>query len=99
MVEATGFYEMICATLAAEDRPGPVLEFHEVLVDGDRYCCRFTMSGVQGGDFLGAPPSGRSYVLDGITIMGFAGDRVVERWSTVDFLGLLVQIGAIPAPA
>jgi predicted ester cyclase len=97
--EATGFYEMICATLAAEGRPNPVLDFHEVLVDGDLYCCRFTMSGVQGGEFMGAPASGRPYSLAGITIMRFDGDRVVERWSTADFLGMLMQIGAIPAPA
>jgi hypothetical protein len=25
--------------------------------------------------------------------------RTVERWSSADFLGLLVQIGAMPAPA
>ena len=55
------------------------------------------MSGVQGGDFMGAPASGRPYSLDGITIMRFAGGQVVERWSTADFLGMM-QIGAIPAP-
>ena len=97
--EATAFYEMVCGALAEPGRPNPKLEFHEVLVDGDLYCCRFTMSGVQGGDFMGAPASGRPYSLDGITIMRFAGGQVVERWSTADFLGMLMQIGAIPAPA
>jgi hypothetical protein len=32
----------------------------------------------------------------GITIVRFASDRVIERWSQVDPLGLL---GTVPAPA
>jgi predicted ester cyclase len=94
----TGFYRMIFATLAEPGRPNPGLEFHEVLVDGDLYCCRFTMTGAQQGEFMGVPATGKPYRLEGITIMRFAGDRVVERWSTADFLGMLVQLGAIPAP-
>lgn len=96
---ATGFYQSIFDTLTEPGQPSPRLEFHEVLVDGDLYCCRFTMSGVQSGEFMGAPASGRPYALEGITIMRFSGDQVVERWSTADFLGMMVQIGAMPAPA
>lgn len=94
-----GFYETIWAGLAAEGQPNPELVFHEVMVDGDLYCCRFTMTGVQGGDFMGIPATGRPYALEGITMMRFAGEGVVERWSSADFLGLLTQIGAFPPPA
>jgi predicted ester cyclase len=48
---------------------------------------------------MGVPATGRPYVFEGITIMRFRGDQVVERWTTADFLGLLVQLGAVPAPA
>lgn len=94
-----GFYETIWQSLTAPGTPSPRLEFHEVLVDGDLYCCRFTMSGVQTGEFNGVPASGRPYALEGITIMRFADGRAVERWSTADFLGLMVQLGALPASA
>jgi len=57
------------------------------------------MSGIHRGPFLGVPATGRPYSLGGITMMRFAGDRVIERWSSADMLGLLVQVGAIPAPA
>ncbi len=69
-----------------------------MLVDGDLYCCRFTMTGAQTGEFMGALASARPYALEGITIMRFDGDRVVERWSTADFLSMMMQIGAIPPP-
>ena len=94
----TEFYKQIFASLSPAGGP-PELVFHEVLVDGDLYCCRFTMSGVHTGEFMGVPATGKPYALGGITILRF-GDKgtVVERWSSADMLGLLVQLGAIPAP-
>jgi predicted ester cyclase len=76
---ATGFDRMIWAALAETGQLNPRLEFHEVLVDDNLYCCRFTMTGAQHGEFMGVPPSGKPYVLPGITIMRFEGDGVVER--------------------
>ena len=96
--QGAGFYRSIWAAFAAEGKPNPELVFHEVMEDGDLYGCRFTMSGRHGGAFMGIPATGRPYRLEGITMLRFAGGRVVERWSTSDFLGLLVQLGAFPPP-
>ncbi len=74
---AADFYRMIWTSLGHADQGHPSLEFHEVLVDGDLYCCRFTMTGVQSGEFMGAPASGRPFALAGITIMRFANGHVV----------------------
>jgi hypothetical protein len=95
----TAFYQQFWSALGAPGRPNPELHFHEHLVDGDLYSCRFTVSGEHRGTFMGVPATGRPYVFEGITIMRFRGDQVVERWTTADFLGLMVQLGAIPAPA
>lgn len=91
---ARGFYEQVFAAFGP-----PKLEFHEVLSDGDALTIRFTMSGRHVGEFMGVPPTGRDVALPGITILRFSGDRVVERFSQADMLGLLVQLGAVPAPA
>ena len=95
--QVKAFYELVMASFGKDGGP-PALAFHEVLVQGDLYCCRFTMSGAHHGPFLGVPATGRSYSIGGITILRFAGDRVIERWSNADMLGLLIQLGAIPAP-
>ena len=95
----TAFYQQVCAALSEPGKPNPKLEFHELMTDGDLYCCRFTMSGVHQGSFLGVPATGRPYALGGITMMRFAAGAVIERWSCADMLGLMVQIGAIPPPA
>jgi len=93
-VQVRGFYEGIFSAFDT-----PKLEFHEVLWDGDTCSIRFTMTGRHVNEFIGVPATGRVITLPGITILHFDGDRVVERFSQADLLGLLVQIGAVPAPA
>jgi predicted ester cyclase len=92
--EVRGFYEQMFAAFGP-----PKLEFHEVLWSGDAATIRFTMSGRHVGEYMGVPARGREIAVDGITILRFTGDRVTERWSSADMLGLLIQIGAMPAPA
>jgi hypothetical protein len=92
--DVRAFYEHVVASLGANGGP-PALEFQEVLSDGNLYCCRFTMSGIHCGPFLGVAATGKPYSIGGITVMRFSDDRVVERWSNADMLGLLVQLGAI----
>jgi predicted ester cyclase len=92
--EVRGFYEAIFAAFDS-----PQLEFHEVLWDGATCTIRFTMTGRHIGEFMGVPATGNAIALPGITILHFAGDRVAERFSQADMLGLMVQMGAIPAPA
>jgi predicted ester cyclase len=94
-----GFYRQFWSALGAPGRPNPQLDFHERLVDGDLYSCRFPVAGEHRGDFRGMPATGRPYVFEGITIMRFRGDQLVERWTSADHLGLMVQLGAVPAPA
>lgn len=81
---------------AFDDR---LLEFQEVLEDGDTLAVRFTLTARHTGEFMGIPPTERPIVLPGLTTMRFEGDRVVERHTIGDMLGLMVQLGAVPAPA
>jgi predicted ester cyclase len=54
------------------------------------------MTGTHRGEFMDIPPTGREIGLGGITILRFENGRCVERWSQVDMLGLLAQLGAVP---
>ena len=92
--EVRRFYSGIFAAFDS-----PKLAFHETLWDGDACTIRFTMSGRHVGEFMGVPATGTEIALPGITILHFRGGRVIERFSQADMLGLLVQIGAVPAPA
>ncbi len=91
--QVRSFYE---GTFRAFDMPK--LELHEVLWDGDTCAIRFTMTGRHVDKYRGVPATGTPIILPGITILHFRGDRCVERFSQVDILGLLIQIGAVPPP-
>jgi predicted ester cyclase len=88
-----GFYQAIFAAFGDP----PPLEFHDVLWQGDTAAIRFSMRGTHVGEFMGVPATGIAISLPGITILRFAGEKVIERWSQTDMLGLLVQLGAVPA--
>ncbi len=45
------------------------------------------------------PASGKQVRVEAISLYRVAGDKVVEHWGINDGLGLMVQLGAIPAPA
>jgi predicted ester cyclase len=92
--EVRGFYAAIFAAFDS-----PQLDFHEVLWEGDVCTIRFTMTGRHVGEFMGVPATGADIALPGITILRFDGDRTIERFSQTDMLGLMVQMGAVPAPA
>jgi hypothetical protein len=91
-------YAMVWQTLAAPGRRSPVLEVKEVFSSGNRLVCRFVMSGLHQGPYAGVPATGRPYEQNGMTIMHFDGELVIERWSLTDRLGVLIQVGAfVPA--
>ena len=92
--EVAAFYRNIFTAFGS-----PQLAFNEVLESGESVTIRFTMTGTHVGDFMGVSATGRSIALPGITILHIQGDSVIERWSSADMLGLLVQLGAVPAPS
>jgi predicted ester cyclase len=87
------FYESIWAAF-----PGSQLTVDDVITEGDQLAVRFHLNAEHHGEFMGVPPTGRAVVLHGQTVLRFGDGRVVERWTTADMLGLMIQLGAIPAP-
>ncbi len=47
---------------------------------------------------MGIPPTGRQVTVAGIDINRFAEGKSVEHWLNMDTLGMLQQLGVIPAP-
>ena len=68
----------------------------ESVSEGDRSVLRWVARGTHRGPFVGVLPTGKNIVVRGITIMRFAGGKIVEAWDNWDQLGLLTTIGALP---
>jgi ketosteroid isomerase-like protein len=70
----------------------------DVIAEGDRVVVRVTGRGTHWGAFQGLAPTGRAVTATGIGIGRIEGGRIAEAWAAYDALGLLQQLGALPAP-
>lgn len=70
----------------------------DLIEEGDKVVARATISGTQKGEFLGMPPSGKSFKLPMIDIVRFADGKAVEHWGAMDSGAMMEQLGA-GAPA
>ena len=70
----------------------------DVVAEGDRVVIRKTFRGTQTGEFMGMPPTGKSISVGVIDIFRIAGGKIVEHWGLADMMGMMQQLGAMPAP-
>jgi steroid delta-isomerase-like uncharacterized protein len=78
--------------------PDANITVEDQLVEGDKVVTRWTGRGTQTGELMEMPPSGKKVVVPGIQIDRFSGGKIVEEWTLFDQLGMLQQLGAVPAP-
>lgn len=76
----------------------PRYTIEDEVAEGDEVAVRWTQEGKSVGEFLGVPPSGRTYRISGIHIHGVKDGKLTEHWHVVDQLSMLQQLGMIPAP-
>lgn len=91
---AKEFYGTLLGALS-----GVQLTIDDRVQEGEKVAARYTLSGKHSGELLGVPATGKPVVLSGQSFFRFVGPKVVERWQSADMLGVMVQIGAVPAPA
>jgi len=70
----------------------------DMIVEGDKVVDRLRWQATHQGPFMGIPPSGNPLTVTEIHINRIAGGRIVERWTEVDRLSLMQQLGAISVP-
>jgi len=78
--------------------PDLAMAVEEVVAEGDLVASRWTWRGTHRGDFQGIPPTGRRVEGPGMSIHRIAGGKIAEGWVNFDALGMLQQLGVVPAP-
>jgi steroid delta-isomerase-like uncharacterized protein len=73
------------------------LTVEDQLAEDDRVANRWTFRGPHIGEFAGVAGTGKQVEMTGVVIFRFADRMIQEAWWNWDTLGLLRQIGAIPA--
>jgi len=77
--------------------PDLTLSVNQQIADGDYVATRWTAKGTHKGDLFGIAPTGKQTTVTGITIDQWTDGKVAESWTNWDTLGLLQQLGAVPA--
>jgi steroid delta-isomerase-like uncharacterized protein len=66
---------------------------------GDRVVARWIGTGTHRGELMGIEATGNSIEVEAISIFRMADGKIAEEWTVWDALGLLQQVGAVPAAA
>ena len=78
--------------------PGYQLTAKEMVAEGDRVAVRIEFTGVHDGDLMGIAPTGKPVTIEIAMIYRIENGKIVEHWMLSDLLGVMQQIGVIPAP-
>ena len=72
------------------------LTVEELFSEGETVVARWSCRGTHTGELNGIAPTGKQISINGISIVRFAGGKMVEGWVNWDALGLMQQLGAVP---
>ena len=79
--------------------PDMRMDVQDSFASGDKAVARLRVSGTHQGEFMGIPATGKPVSVNLIDITRFGDDGLArEHWGVADMLGMLQQLGAIPAP-
>jgi steroid delta-isomerase-like uncharacterized protein len=79
--------------------PDLAISIDDQIAEGDRVVTRWTARGTHTGDLWGIAGTGKQATVTGTTIDRIQGGQIVQSWINWDALGLMQQLGVVPAMA
>jgi steroid delta-isomerase-like uncharacterized protein len=77
--------------------PDIQLTIDDEIYCGDKVVHRWTLRGTHQAPLMGIPSTGKQVAFTGTTIVQMQDGKIAGRWSNLDMLGLLQQLGAVPS--
>ncbi len=74
------------------------MTIEDMVGEADRVAWRLTVNGTHESEFRGVPATGTEVTFAAQYIFRFRNGKIVERWTNLDRLGVMIQLGAVPAP-
>jgi steroid delta-isomerase-like uncharacterized protein len=72
-------------------------ELLDIVATGDTVATRWVLTGSQQQDFMGITASGQRIKVGGMNFYRLRDGRVTDIWTQFDGLGMMQQLGVIPA--
>ena len=79
--------------------PDARITVDQQIAEGDFVATRWTGRGTHEGELFGIAPTRKQVTVTGLTLSKFKNGKLVESWDNWDTLGMLQQLGAVPAMA
>lgn len=94
-IDRAGMSQFLATTRLAFPDWG--VEVLELVVQGELVAVRWRGTVTHGGPFHGIPPTGRRVHVSGINMYRIAEGKIAAEWEEMDSLGMLRQLGVLPA--
>jgi steroid delta-isomerase-like uncharacterized protein len=94
-LDVDGYQGFMSALLAAF--PDSRFLVDDVIAEGDKVAVRHRLQGTHRAEFQGIPATGKQVEVGGIVIFRIENGAIVEAWLNADLMGMLQQLGAVPA--
>ncbi len=72
-------------------------DLQDIVASGDTVATRWVVTGSLQQEFMGIPATGQTIRVEGMNFYRLKDGRVTDIWSQFDGLGMMEQVGAIPA--
>ena len=70
----------------------------DLIQEGDKVVVRSRMTGTHEGDFMGMPPSGKTFDIQAIDIVEFRHGKCIAHWGVTDNAAMMEQLGMTETP-
>ncbi len=71
----------------------------DAVAEGDKTVIRFTLRGTHQGELMGVAPTNKEVEIAGIAIFRVVDSKIVELRELFDQMGMMQQLGVMPAPS
>src|SRR5258706_13151248 len=75
--------------------PDVRLAVEDIIAEGETVTARWSCKGTHKGDLNGIAPTGKQFIISGISVARFTNGKMVEGWVNWDALGLMQQLGVV----
>ena len=87
-----GFFSMLHAAF-----PDQVETIDDLIAEGDKVAVRWSARMTHQGEFMGIAPTGKPVTASGQAVVRIRDGKFVEEHEIFDALGIMQQLGAVPA--
>ena len=77
--------------------PDLKITIKEQIAEGDLVATRWTAIGTHKGELMGVAATGKEATVTGLSLDKIKDGKIVEAWNNWDTLGMLQQLGVVPA--